>query len=85
MGTHAWLTGIHNITIVGYVVNKGFAMQKVQETLDKHQRENPDLHDVYERKKQLVRDKDYATKNVDDVIKNVQDLISELNEKYVKN
>ena len=51
MGTHAWLTGINNIAVVRTFVKSGMVMNGLIKKLDQLQRENPDLHDVFEKKK----------------------------------
>ena len=89
MATHAWLTGVNNLAIAKISVRSGLIMNELIKNFDRLQRENPDLHDFYEKKKEKTRKKEYYKKNssipFDEVAKTFQDLINELGEKYTKN
>ena len=85
IGTFAWTTGAHSITLLGIMMKKK-GLEVFKNKIQELQRQNPDLHDVYERKiERIYANKNHLQKDWDVIVKQFNELLKEMSEMYEKN
>ena len=85
VGTFIWITGAHSITLLG-IMMKHKGIKAFEDQLRTLQKENPDLHDVYEKKiERLYQNKNHLSKDWDAIVKQFKEFLQEMSDMYEKN
>ena len=85
IGTFTWTTGAHSITLLSIMMKKK-GLEVFANKIKELQKENPDLHDVYDRKlERIYANKDHLKKDWGVIVNQFDELLKEMSEMYEKN